>query len=486
MKTGQTCFKNGITYINNIEPKPEVKLSPLSEDFSRDTRSIWIGMEIIPKDKFEENMDLYKELCNWSWDALYIMRFLLNLNLKARIFFHIENNNSSYSFQNTLNPYCSTGSSFNIKFNRYDLVIPLLKKLLQYGSTNELKALMYNHAVSNKGYSAVIHYFYSFAVFEGIIHCWSEYNGYSELWGSAIATLEEQEELHKNLRTLFKNFLKQNSNKFDKKKKNQLDSLINAYFPLDRRIRLSLSQRFKSYFMNRLSEEMKEIEPIRLMKKRLRRIYQRRNEIGHSIRTHASDKGFTEDIDILLSTIKYIMNDELNKFLEGEEDWKFQERKFNLVECVSPLISKKVLDKFYFDIKETNQSNIRLIERSKSTRLKALKYNSKIILSDSRTKFESNLKIFFPFAFKLLRSEIPKNKMVLETYENPEWWLFTSQDNSQWLFKVLPPIKITTSLAYPNDDPKKFADIPSENIIGIFKFNSMEIPNRMEKEIMKF
>lgn len=87
------------------------------------------------------------------------------------------------------------------------------------------------------------------------------------------------------------------------------------------------------------------------------------------------------------------MDDELKKFLDGEEDWKFQERTYNLAEHISPLICKKILDKFYFEIKDGNQSNIRVIMRSESKPLKVLIYNSKIKPSNLRIISENYLKI---------------------------------------------------------------------------------------------
>lgn len=81
-----------------------------------------------------------------------------------------------------------------------------------------------------------------------------------------------------------------------------MKSFIDGTFPSDRMIRRSLQHRLKSYYMHRLSDKLKDLVPIKLMKKKFYRISKRRNEIGHSGGSYARDKDFTQDFDILLST----------------------------------------------------------------------------------------------------------------------------------------------------------------------------------------
>ena len=66
---------------------------------------------------------------------------------------------------------------------------------------------MYNYANAQIGNSALIEYFYSFAALEGLISNWAEGSGYSDLWGPAVTTQEEQITLHHNLRSNFNNFI---------------------------------------------------------------------------------------------------------------------------------------------------------------------------------------------------------------------------------------------------------------------------------------
>ena len=127
---------------------------------------------------------------------MFILRFLVNLNLKARIFFHVEdfstiNKDASISIHRDIELNCDSSSSFDVKYNKYNLVFPLLIKLLRYKPSDKMKAIMYNHASAKSGSSMIIDYFYSFATFEGLFHNWSNERGYSELWGNAIATQEE-------------------------------------------------------------------------------------------------------------------------------------------------------------------------------------------------------------------------------------------------------------------------------------------------------
>ena len=118
--TGRSSYKGDIVYIEGIEPEPKLNSDLLRHRFGMDVHSIWLGVNIIPKETFEENVELYKHLCSWISDFLYLLRFLINLNLKARVYFHIENykegrSSSKLSFQKLIEVYCDGSSNFRVE-----------------------------------------------------------------------------------------------------------------------------------------------------------------------------------------------------------------------------------------------------------------------------------------------------------------------------------------------------------------------------------
>ena len=164
--------------------QPDVRISRVI--LSRDSSSIWLSIGIVPQPNFEENIARFKELEKWVMDSIYILRFLINLNLKVKMFFHVEiiqegQEDKKITIQKNFDPGCKNSSSFHINYNRYDLVFPIINRLLNHKPTNKFKSIMYNYANAKMGSSALVDYFYSFASFEGIFHNWTEENGYSEL-----------------------------------------------------------------------------------------------------------------------------------------------------------------------------------------------------------------------------------------------------------------------------------------------------------------
>ncbi|MHA1703589.1 MAG: hypothetical protein ACTSWK_15140, partial [Promethearchaeota archaeon] len=435
---------------------------------------------------FLENVGLYNDLCSWIMDFLYLLRFIINLNLKAKVYFHIENfkeENScpNLSFQKVIDLKCDHSSNFQEEYNEYQLFFPLLTKLLQYKPTDKLRAIMYNYASSRVGNSVLINYFFSFATFEGIIHNWAEENGYSELWGNAVANKNEQENIHKELKSHFKQFVTEQNLKGDKLK--QLNLFKNSTFPTDRKIMRSLNQRFKSYFSIRLTKELQENECSLAMLKNFHRIYSRRNEIGHSLEEYTRSPKFVDDISILMSTIKILMDFELNLFLNGELDWKFENRVKDLSHNLRPLTQGKVLDKFSYTLLPQIQCNIQLKDRDGSIPIENVEFQSEMIIQDdidnnsSGLIFSQNLKLIFPQSFDTRRIA-PVEPGIFNIYENPYWWISTTQKDSNYIFKTLPPEIITTT---SNEGVMEtFCEIPSENILSVIKLDFIDIPDNLD------
>ncbi len=475
---GMSRYYGDTLYIQMIESEPERNGF---HDFSIDSSSIWLGVGIIPKETFEENVELFKDLCSWIMDFLYLSRFLVNLNLKARVFFHVENYNeelgdSNLSFQRSIDINCDSGSLFQVNYNRYDLMFPLLTKLLQYKPTEKLRAIIYNYATSKVGHSGVIDYFFSFATFEGIVHNWAESKGYSQLWGTAVANSNEQETLHENLRSYFTEFINNHASEDDKKK--QLVSFRDSTFPSNRKIMRTLKQRFKSYYENRLTDELRENEYIQTLLNNFQRIYPRRNEIGHSLETYLRTPGLIEDVNTLMSSIKIIMDFELNKFLTGEMDWKFEVKVNDLRKNLKLMNQSKVLDKFTYNVEV--QNNIQLTDRFGSRNIEKLEFHSGMIKKNSedddelpKPLFSQRINLTLPQNFSR-RIERNTESGIVNAYEDPYWWISTTQKNSHYIIKTFSPTTITTT------SNKVYCNISSENILSVVKLDFVDIPDDLD------
>ncbi len=484
--TGRSTIRDDKVYIEGIEPKPQLPTDLLRRRGGMDIDSIWLGVNITPKESFLENVGLYNNLCSWIMDFLYLLRFIINLNLKAKVYFHVENfeeqnSRPKLSFQKVIDLKCDHSSNFQEEYNQYQLFFPLLNKLLQFKPTDKLRAIMYNYANSKVGNSVLIGYFFSYATFEGIFHNWADFHGYSHLWGTAIADPNEQKGIHEDLRSNFEQFIKDQNLRNDKLK--QLNSFKNSIFPTDRNIMRSLNQRFKSYFSNRLTKELQENEYIQAMLKYFRQIYTRRNEIGHSLEKYTHSPGFVNDTSILMSTIKILMDFELNLFLNGESDWKFENRIRDLSDNLRPLTQDKVLNKFSYNLLTQNQSNIQLKDRDGSIPIENIEFQSEMIIQNdidndrSGPIFSQNLRIILPQSFDE-RCLAPAESGIYNIYENPYWWISTTQEDSNYIFQTFPPEVITTTI---NKGVREiFCEIPSENILSVIKLDFIDIPDNLD------
>ncbi|KKL94781.1 hypothetical protein LCGC14_1861230 [marine sediment metagenome] len=483
-RKGRSGYLGEIIYIQNIEPEPEG--IDIKNGFGSESSSIWLGVGIIPKVTFGENVELYKDLCRWVMDFLYLSRFLVNLNLKARVFFHVENyneenNKSKLTFQRTIELNCDRGSIFQVNYNRYPLMLPLLTKLLQCRPTEKLRAIMYNYATSSTGSSGVINYFFSFATFEGVVHNWAEENGYSELWGTAIANSNEQDHLHEGLRLKYTQFIRELHSEGDKL--NQLRSFVDSTFPSNRKILRSLRQRFNSYYDHRLTEDIQENEDVITLKGNFRRITTRRNEIGHSLETYLGSPGIIEDINTLMSAIKIIMDFELNQFLNNEPDWKFENRLNNLRGSMRQLTQDNLLHKFSYDIVAQGPENLHLIDRFGTRNLEKVEFH--VGMKRQNDDDDDDLSIKFSQNLKLLshqnlstRAEPIAELGIVNAYANPYWWIITTQDSSHYIFKTFPSKKSTTT--FNNGVKEVRSRILTKNILSVVKLDNVDIPDDLD------
>ena len=485
VKTGQTTMENGNLYIQGIEPRIERKSTIYNGNYSGESTSIWFGWDIISADNLVSIFNNYQELKEWVWDYLYILRFIVNWNLKARIFLYTEWNegtsSSNCSFQETLDPFCDSGSNFHIKFNRYDLIFPILKKLFQNKPSDKFKAILYNFAHSKKGNSVEIDYFYEFTVLEGIIANWTESNGYSELWGNSIANSSEQHHIHEKLRKNFQEFLfriNKTEENYTSEKKSQLESLRESYFSNSRKIRRSIKQRFLSYKAHRLSDELNNNEVIEDLKNNFHRIYTRRNEIGHSLENYTTAPEFTKDSEILSSAIKILMDFEFEKFIEGEIDWKFEEREKNLSKILQKKTHEKILDKFIYSFSEDEQTTVKIQTKKGFKQLRKVEYHSNILLHDggvldSGLRLNRFLKIFYSEDLNLnFSSPPPKDSRKILIDDKPDCLIYSSKGNKTHIFHTC---SSPTSKKSDNG-VEYYSEIDPENIRTIIKLENVEIP----------
>ncbi len=478
---GRSCYRDEIVYIQGIEPQSEVS-DFLHGDFGTDGHSLWLGVGIIPKETFEANVGLYNNLCSWIMEFLYLSRFLVNLNLKARVFFHVEsfseeNSDSKLSFQRLIEINCDGGSNFQVRYNKYQLLLPLLTKLLEYNPTDKLRAIMYNYATSKKGKSGPIDYFFSFATLEGILQNWTEDNGYSQLWGTSIANSNEQNSLHEDLKAHFEQFvLNQN---IEGHKLRQLLSFKDSTFPSNRKIMRSIKQRFKSYYNNRLTGVLRERDDIQTLFNRFHQISSRRNEIGHSLETYARSPIIVEDINTLMSSIKILMDFEINQFLTGEMDWKFEIRLQNLRDNMILFSQDNVLDKFNHNILVQNENGLRLKDRFGVRNIEKAEFQSGMVKQNGDDSlniiFSQNLKLALPHSFSRRSVSNPATGIV-NVYAHPYWLISITTGNSHYILKTFPPSKITST----SNSDVKLCEISSENILSVFKLDFTDIPEDLD------
>ncbi len=474
---GKSIMRNNIVHIQGIEPElPSPPLNLGGGAFSIDNTSIWCGFDIIPRPDFEENMTLFNELEKWTMDSIYVLRFLINLNLRVKMFFYVEiiqkdQENMKITIQKDFDPGCDSGSSFHINHNRYSLVLPLLTRLLNYRPTNKFKSIMYNNTNAKVGSSVIIDYFYSFAALEGIFHNWSEENGFSELWGSAIATVEEQNTLHEGLHAHFQQFLHQNPS--EGRKKRQLESFCSSTFPRDRKIRRTVRQRFKSYMDTRLTQEIRDKEEIQALWSHFSRIYSRRNEIGHSLENYTRTTGFIEDTETLFSCIKILMDFELISFIEGELDWKFEERSILLRDIISPMTSREVLSLFLFDLDGENQSDVNLRSGRGIEPLDKIEFHSNMELNEEQLKivYKRELKMHYPANWREQNLHRQENQGIISIYPNPYFWLLTTTEIAHYVFKTF------EIRSYIMEGRSIYSQISADDILMIVKAESIEIPD---------
>lgn len=486
--TGRSYKEFGKFYIQNIEPPIEIESESSLDTWFIDRHSIWLGLDIIPKENFPENFLFYKQFREYAWDILYTLRFIVNLNLKAHIFFYAEWNekdgSQSCSIQDTIDPLCDRRSNFHNNFNRYEMIFPILKKLLHYKPSNKFKAILYNYAHSKKGKSVEIDYFYEFTVLEGIITNWAESNGYSELWGNAIATPLEQQSMLEKLRSNYQKLLQEITSckeKYTVEKMNQLKSIGENYFPNSRKIRRSLKQRFLSYKNHRLSDNLSSDQVIEILKKKFHRIYTRRNEIGHSLENYITAPNFTEDLEILSSAIKILMDFEIGKSLKGEIDWKFEERENNLTNLVQEKTKEKILNKFLFSLTGEEQSNVKIQTKAEVRNLKEIIFNSKFIYHDendfdSGLRLVNDLKIYYPEDFDFhLGSSSPRGSRTISIDDKPDCLLYSSKYNSNFIFHLkIYPSRTTRTLTH--GEIVSYSEINTEYIRTIIKLENVDIP----------
>lgn len=479
-RLGESIISNSPAFIRGIEPQPERSIDANKFRLNRDLSSIWLGLDVSPQETFEENIILFRELERWVTESLYIFRFLINLNLKAKLFFHIEIEQEGadlkkISIQKNFDPGFIHGSSFHVDYNRYEKVLPLIIKLLNYGPTNKFKAILYNYANAYEGVSGIIEYFYIFTALEGIVHNWADEKGYSELWGAAIATPEEQNSIHTLLKNHFEQFLRENRvESINDPKNRQLKSFCASTFPNNRKIMRSLWQRLRSYLDLRIPQDIESDETIQTLRTNFHRIYSRRNQIGHSLETYLRESRFTEDIKTLYTSIKLLMDFELIQFIEGESDWKFEERSINLTDFTSQLAPKEVLKHFHINLNGENQSDNLLSGRKGTQSLQTLEFQSNFEYNTEenggKISYNRKAKVYYPPDQYPLHSIPEANSQMVDVYSDPYFWLYTTIENTNYIIKTFENGSFTSS------GREYCTEFTTDDIIMFIKVESFDIP----------
>ncbi|TXT55090.1 MAG: hypothetical protein BAJALOKI1v1_2070005 [Promethearchaeota archaeon] len=491
--TGQSVLKSDKVYIQGIEPTPSFKRdnefnAPIGRT-SSDTSSIWLGTAFKLQDTFEENLEFYVYIHRWLSDSLYMLRFLININLKAILFFYCSAASSppnpfEITIVDKIDTFCDGPSSYHKSYNNYDKVFPLLEKLMQFHPSNKMKALMYNYSQAAKGDSVVSSYFFHFATLEGIIHNWCEENGYSELWGGAIANKDEQKNIQTKLRENFNEFLR--SQDFKDEKLEQLNSFKTSHFPKfsNRPIRRSLKNQLRSYIANRLSQELQQESSIRDLLTHFYHIYSNRNEIGHSLENYLNNIHFENDYNTLLTVIKKIMDFELETFLNGEQDWKFERRNYELLKDCQKKEKERVLNKFSFTIDHGTQRDTKMRHFNIIRDLESVLFTGKFELIEENElgfyiRHIQHLKLFTLTHLFQNNDSLEDDSRVLNIKRNPECLFYTKVDDSHYIIKTFPP---SNFIMEGSPSPGKGTSIIADkDVLRIIRLKSAELSDCADK-----
>ena len=226
----------------------------------------------------------------------------------------------------------------------------------------------------------------------------------------------------------------------------------------------------------RLTQEIRENDAIQSMWSHFSRIYSRRNEIGHSLETYTRTPGFIEDTETLLTSIKILMDFELTRFIEGESDWKFEDRSINLRDIISPLTPRGVLNYFIFNLDGENQTDVRLRSRRGTEPLEKIEFFTEMEYKEdnnlnSNISYDRKIKMSYPPNWRQIRMDQQNNQKIVLIYPNPYYWLFTTIGTTQYMFKTIETDSFTTQGGSP------YSKFPTDNIIMVVKAESIEIPD---------
>ena len=91
--------------------------------------------------------------------------------------------------------------------------------------------------------------------------------------------------------------------------------------------------------------------------------------------------------------------------------------------------------------------------------------------------FSQNLWLILPQSFYRKLNTLNKSQ-IINVYEDPYWWISTTQEDSSYIFKTFSPKKITTTSN--RDEIEKFCEISSEHILSVIKLDFIGIPDDLD------
>jgi hypothetical protein len=487
---GSRVDNNTYIHLNN---KYEYRLHQ-SGGMDSDNNSLWLFAKCDSIKNFSHNH--IQEIKDWIFQVLYVLRVLRNENFNADLFLRTDINNSSNDFfyYQQANVHCKSGSKFHNEHNVKSF-LPFIELLLKWKPTASFLRILENLVNACASTMFEVEYFYLFSAFDGLISNWAENAGYGDLWGSVIATESEQNDLQNTLRKKMKGIIN-DLGELDKKKIKQLDTFRNDNFPTHRPIRRTLKDRFMDYVEHRLPEEIKRNPIIVDAKKQFGKMYRLRNSLGHSSAIRKNMEEFGKYFDILTSTVYFLLQYELDCFLKGKKDWKFEKRDQDFSQILSPWDSTisplSVIFLSHFPaafLYDENQPEYKLFNSQDEFR-ELSEVNLKSKIDDETLKYFSKLSLELKasindHSFDELRfgEKIPKNHLFISMRPNPEWkTLISTQKNMTYIVHSAPP---NLNRTYANQQSISKTEFNSESIYKIFKIfenpeNAIKILNALD------
>jgi hypothetical protein len=149
---------------------------------------------------------------------------------------------------------------------------------------------------------------------------------------------------------------------------------------------------------------------------------------------------------------------------------------------MSQITQDNLLNKFSYHVAAQNQNNIHLTDRFGTRNIEKVEFHSEMKKQNGDDDvynliFSQNLKLLSHQSFSARTESIPELGIV-NVYEDPYWWIVTTQDNSHYIFKTFPSKK--TTVTYNRGVREVRCEILTKNILSVVKLGYVDLPDDLD------